>query len=255
MERLNEYFYFKSSGGNTIQRYIVPQLRVNENQKRKVKIEIITATIYWTIPNIITGVNNVLTFSYNAVNYTINISQGIYDITSLNSFIKKWLTNAGIPSFSGNPLFSISGDQSTQKTIFTFGTTGVTINFSTSTIRAVLGFTVTNSIISTIIGQSIYSDVVANFNTINELVIHCNLCSGLYDDNLNLNRTAKSDILGIIQIDVPVGSQIIYKPYIPLPSYVISDNISDITLYITNELGENIIINDPWSVVIRVYDE
>jgi hypothetical protein len=253
-KRLDELFFFKQSSGSIIDRYI-PAIRINEQNRSRIFVEVISATIFNTIPNISVALNNnTLTFTYLAVPYTITFPDGIYSVTDLNGYIKKWLYNNNIPPVNGVYLFSISGDVSTQRCVIQANVVDLTINFNTSKIRNVLGFVTTNSITSTIVGQSFFGDTVAQFNSINEIVMHSNLVSGMYDDNQLTGLSNRSDVLAVIQIDQSTGSQIIYRPLNPIRANLIVDNINNIRIYLTSETGGILEINDPWSVLLHIYE-
>lgn len=65
-------------------------------------IEVQAATVWNTVPNIITGVNDKFYFSIDdgmiVVNKVITIEQGIYDVVSLNAQFQRELSQIGLPN-------------------------------------------------------------------------------------------------------------------------------------------------------------
>jgi hypothetical protein len=229
-------------------------IRISE--KSRVRIKLVGATIFNTVPNIITNVNDSLNFSYNLTNYSIIFPQGIYDINTFNSYVKSWMMNNGIPLVQGYPLFSFNPSYSLQKVVIVSYVGGWAIDFSTSTTRSILGFNPA-IITSTFAGQTFIANNIAAFNQHNEFVLHTNICSnsGYLDDNENDKTVKKTDILAVININSGVGQQIIYSPINAPILYVGLDNVQYIKLYWTNEKNESIVINDPWSVQIELSNE
>ena len=149
-----------------------------------------TATFWWTILNIVTGVNDTFSFSIltgpNAGTYTISIPQGIYNLTSLANAINIQLLNV-YPSLPASPI-SFNADQSTQRVILIFNIADVQVDFTvahnmrtgTNSLEFPTNLVAQDIIpdpvaypMGSFVNQAVYANQVANFNTINSLLINC----------------------------------------------------------------------------------
>jgi hypothetical protein len=247
---LTQYLYFKQLKGGALERYFGGQsIRINDNQH--VKISVISATIFNTIPNITTS-NNTLIFTYNSTTYTIEVDTGIYDINTLNQFIKTYMTNNNL-LISSQPLFVLLANNSTQKVNILFNGS-VSIDFVNSTIRDILGFN--QIIVNGVANQIISANNTAAFNIVNQLLLHCNIVNSIYTDNI-YNNTEKSNILATIPLNSQIGYQTLFEPLHPVEIYVNADTIQYLNLYWTDEQGRDLssIIVDPWTVLIKIHNE
>jgi hypothetical protein len=182
-------------------------------------LEVQSANIWWVIANISAELGNNKMYIYSEwtdgpappsyPNYVITIADGLYSLDGLSTAISRELVNQGLPS----NLISLSGDGSTQKTIFTFNYDQPTsIDFTQAdTFRIILGFD--SRIVPTFFprpaGYSEYGDDVARFNQISSFLINTNLIS----DGIPLNNTSSGTIADVL-IDVQPGSLINYTPFV-----------------------------------------
>lgn len=179
-------------------------------------------TVWWTVPNIITGVND--TFYVYGDNdqtpavpqlYTIVISQGLYDLSGLNQAIQAELETAGARTTGpgGEPLslVSLTADDSTQKVRLRFNYTNVYVDFApANTFREILGFDAQQYGPYAAAPLSILANQIASFNQINYFLLHSDLVNKGIRFNNRYNQTISQ-----ILIDVAPGSQIVSTPFNP----------------------------------------
>jgi hypothetical protein len=183
-------------------------------------LEVQSATVWWTIPSISAALRNNKLYIYsewlaadgaippNYPNYEITIADGLYGEEGLSAAIGRELIKQGLPS----NLFTLTGDASTQRTIFTFNFDEPTVIDFTKldTFRETLGF---NSRFVPVVpreaGYSEYSDNVARFDQITSFLINTDLIS----DGIPVNNTSSGTIANVL-INVPPGSLINYTPVI-----------------------------------------
>lgn len=173
------------------------------------------SNVWWSMPNILTGVNDKLyidgddTFGVLTI-YTITIPQGLYDLNGLNTTILRQLEQQGAKQ-TPSPLITILGDASTNKIIIRFNYTNVEIDFTqTDTFREILGFD--SQVLGPYVGAptNITADSVAYFNQINYFLVH----SDIVEDGILMNNTY-NQIIGQVLIDVAPGSLIVSTPFNP----------------------------------------
>jgi hypothetical protein len=178
-----------------------------------VNISVEEATIWWSVPNIITGENDKIYMSgpdpLDVVqNYVLTIPQGLYDLAGINEAIARELESAGA-KFDPEPLVSLTPDEATQKVQLRFNYATVSIDFTPlDTPRAILGFDA--AVYTPVPTNPILAPNVAGFNTINYFLIHSDLTNKGIRFNNNYNQT-----IGQVLIDVSPGSQIVSKPFNP----------------------------------------
>jgi hypothetical protein len=216
------------------------------------------STVWWTIPNIITGTNdtmyvtgpdtlNVLT------NYVVVIPQGLYDLNGLNTAILSQLSDQGA-KISPYNLISLSPDSATQKVNIRFNYNTVSISFvQTNTFRDILGF---NNIVygPYALPQTTLAPNTANFNTINYFLIHSDLTSRGLRFNNKYNQS-----ISTVLINVSPGSQIVSTPFNPSTiniNELIGQKRTNIRMWITDDKDRSINMNGEfWScrVVIKYF--
>lgn len=182
-------------------------------QALNVNVEVEDSTVWWTVPNIITGQNDLLFItgpnSSDVITlFPITIPQGLYDLSGLNEAIARELEQAGA-KIDPDPLISLSPDEATQRVEIRFGYAGTSIDFTqTQTPREILGF---DSLVYSITGGNPQlAPNTAAFNTINYFLIHSDLTNKGIRINNNYSQT-----LTRVLIDVPPGSQIVSQPFNP----------------------------------------
>jgi len=171
------------------------------------------STIWWTVSNIKTGVNDkfyVTGPDINGVsqNFVVTVPPGLYNLSAIETTILRELSNQ-----DAKPgLFSISPDDATQKVSLKINEPGTTIDFTQNdTPREILGFT--SSVVPvdpSLTPQELLAPNQAAFNTVNYFVVHSDLVS----KGIRLNDTY-DQALGQVLINVKPGSQIISTPYHP----------------------------------------
>lgn len=184
-----------------------------------VNLSVEESSIWWTVPNIITGQNDKMYITGpdttgSVTSFIITIDQGLYDLSGLNQAIQRELENAGAKiEDAGNPLplINLSPDDATQKVEIRFNYTNVSIDFTpTDTPRDILGF---NSQVYGPFVSAPYNLVapnVAAFNQVNYFLIHSDLTNKGIRFNNEYNQTVAQ-----VLIDVSPGSQITSKPFNP----------------------------------------
>lgn len=178
-----------------------------------VNISVEEATIWWSVPNIITGENDKVYITgpdtLNVVqNYVLTIPQGLYDLAGINEAIAREL-EAGGAKIDPEPLITLSPDEATQKVQLRFNYATVSIDFTQNdTPRDILGFDA--QVYTPVPDNPLLAPNVAAFNTVNYFLIHSDLTNKGIRFNNNYNQT-----IGQVLIDVAPGSQIVSKPFNP----------------------------------------
>lgn len=203
-----------------------------------ITVSVETASIWWTIANIKTGINDTIyihgpTASNPAIDadYEVVIQSGLYDLTQLQQAIERELENQGALS-TDDPLINLTPDEATNRVEIKLNYNTVTVDFTQAqTFKNILGY---NSQIigpSAIVPFTKLADNVAQFNTVNHFLIH----SDLVDNGIRFNKDYNQTIAQVL-IDVPVGSQIVYSPYNP-PKIGVSElrTRSNINFWLTDE--------------------
>ena len=171
-------------------------------------ISIQQASIWNTSYNISADFNNNnFTFTSGAVTHSLTIPAGLYSLGGLSSFLSTQFVNLGLVS----NLISLSGDDSTQRTLLTFLNAGDSVNFTVAnSVRLVLGFN-SRVVVSPSGGYSEYSDNTASFNRVNSYLIRSNIVS----QGIPIN-TIGAGIIASVPITVAPGSEIVYAPTNPI---------------------------------------
>ena len=178
-----------------------------------VNISVEEATIWWSVPNIITGVNDKIYIAGPDINdvvqnYVLTIPQGLYDLAGINEAIAREL-EADNAKIDPEPLLTLSPDEATQKVQLRFNYATVTIDFTPNdTPRDILGFDA--QLYTPVPDNPLLAPNVAGFNTVNYFLIHSDLTNKGIRFNNNYNQT-----IGQVLIDVSPGSQIVSKPFNP----------------------------------------
>ncbi len=207
------------------------------------------AIIWWTSPNVISGVNSEFYLDDNGTTRNVSLPTGLYDLTGLNAALNREIVDAG--GISG--LVTLTADTSTQKIVLTVAAAQQTIDFTQSdTFRDILGFnsqSLTNGATSP---KAWLADNVAKFNVINYYLIHSDIISS----GLRYNNKY-SQILKQVNIDVAPGSQIVSTDF--NPPRIDEDNLigssrTRLAFWLTNDKNE--LVNtggEYWSsrIVIR----
>jgi hypothetical protein len=201
------------------------------------------ATVWWVVPNIITGVNDKVFIQGppGTTSYSITLPQGLYDLNALNSAISTQLENLGATS-SPEPIISLSADSASQRVNIRFPFTTSRIDFTQpQTIRDVVGFP------SQVVGPfanapvTVRGSLTPAFNSVNYFLLHCDLSN----QGLRFN-SQYSQVVSQILIDKVPGSQIISRPQNP-PKIAVPELIgatrSSIRVWLTNDKNERVNTN------------
>ena len=199
----------------------IPKDAINVN----VKVE--ESTIWWVVPNIITGVNDTLYIFGDDDTlpvpvpqlYTVVIPQGLYDLSGLNQAVLSGLETLGArtqdAALDPLPLINFIADDATQKVNLRLNYTNAYVDFNQSNPpRDILGFNALPQIgpdggapINTLAPNN------AAFNTVNYFLIHSDLVNRGVRYNNEYNQT-----IAQVLIDVAPGSQIVSTPFHPAKS-------------------------------------
>jgi len=184
-------------------------------------VEVQQSTVWNSVPNILTGVNDTFEFTVSATppglfdgTYSIVIDQGVYDVERLGNAINRGLIDAGIPATAYS--FTFIGDVATQKVLIQYNNANnepVSINFGiNNSFRDLIGFDSGTYTYPgpTIDGKQLTAQNVAKFNNVEYFLIHSDLVSlGLR------NNSSYSQIISQVPITEDVGHQINYSPFNP----------------------------------------
>ncbi|MGL4759709.1 MAG: hypothetical protein ACRCXZ_10345 [Patescibacteria group bacterium] len=237
--------FVSSDRGNSIDQYFNPPIVLDP--RKKYTMQIVNATMFFTFPNVYNTTttdhqkNNVLTFSVGATNYTITIPEGLYDIQSLNTTLSQELINQNLAS----DLIVILGDAPTQRSIIQLNNANLSINWTTSSLKTILGFNVGTSGPGAS-GLFYYSQNTANFNTLSEILLHCSACSGFRNNTGQVSYD--SDVVSSILIDAGVSQQIIYDPNQSIKVPIIQNILDRVTFFFTDQENRTLTNNEPWTV-------
>ena len=218
-------------------------------------LEVQEASIWWTIPNIITGVNDKMYITGDDVEtttrvFTVTIPQGLYDLPGLSQAINRDLENQGA-KISPSPLISMSPDEPTSKVEIRFNYANVKVDFTQAqTPREILGFNSTllaPGFVSTLLAPN-----VAAFNQVNYFLIH----SDLTNKGIRFNNNY-SQVVSQVLINVAPGSQIVSTPFNPAKIHIpelTGTSRTNLRVWLTDDQGRPVNTNgESWScrIVIR----
>jgi hypothetical protein len=183
----------------------IPQLAKN------ISVSVPNATMWYTSFNISAELGNnkfALDVSGDAV-YTVTITNGLYDLSSLAHAINVSLVNQGLQ----NGIITFVGDSASQRVVINFTVAGLRVDFTiANSCKSVMGF---NSIVAPVSyttgAYSQYGDVTAQFNTIDYFLIHSDIVSG------GIPVSGKStSVISRVLINSAPGTQIIHEPQNPV---------------------------------------
>ena len=178
-----------------------------------VNISVEEATIWWSVPNVITGENDKMYITGPDTldviqNFILTIPQGLYDLAGINEAMARELEASGA-KIDPEPLITLSPDEATQRVQMRFNYATVSIDFTqTDTPRVILGFDA--QVYTPVPTNPILAPSVAAFNRINYFLIHSDMTNKGIRFNNNYNQT-----IGQVLIDVAPGSQIVSRPFNP----------------------------------------
>jgi hypothetical protein len=246
-----------------------------------VTCELAEATVWWTMPNIITyeyrtGVqypnkpdNNNFHISYGTGGslqaWHLRIPQGLYDITQFNAIVHKLLDEEGAPTFTDSQnrdryLVDFIGDGPTQKVILSFNAPNVSIDMTQdNTPNVLLGLE--KEVYSSPLGSytpdnpyQIVAPNTADFNHVDSLFVHSNLVQ----QGIRFNNRYNQSIAKVL-IDVKPGSLIVYRPFNPAKStaqHLAGSSISILEFWLTDQNGQFVdTLGNDWGARVTIrYD-
>ena len=209
------------------------------------------SVIWWVVPNIITGQNNLLrvigprasdglTTTYNIV-----IPQGLYDLSGLNTAVLRELENAGART-SPEPIIALLADEATQKVVVRLNYLASSVVFVAQSFYEILGFNLNQTLSTIAPPENKLAPNVAAFNQVNYFLIH----SDLTTKGIRFNNTYTQTVAQVL-IDSPPGSQIVSKPYNPprIPvNELVGTNRSLLRFWLTDDQNRLVNTNgENWS--------
>lgn len=183
---------------------------------------------FFSIPNVITNVNNNLTYNASGTTKSITFPQGCYDINTIDETLQS--------------LLKVNGDAEKIK----IGIVAAQLKSSlTIATNYSVDFTVPNSI-NTILGfkdkvlnaGTQISDSIVNISKTNTIYVNCDLISSSYVNGIN------QPVIYSFYPSVPPGYKIIVEnnrmdTYLP----VNRSQISGLTVWLTDQNGQNVNFN------------
>ncbi len=182
------------------------------NNKYDYEVALVRSSIWYSYHNISTDFgNNTLRYNNGSVWKTVTFDNGIYSVSDIDTFLKNAMkANGDSGTSSGVDVFyiAITPNYTTLKCDVTISN-NFQLDFTTSTLRELLGFT---SVIATVSQSGANpADITRG---INSLVIACDIVDGSYDNG------ASSSILYSFVPNVSPGSLINTEPvqrvYLPI---------------------------------------
>jgi len=224
-------------------------------------MEVHSASIWYVTPNISEKLgNNRLNISDGVNDYPITIADGLYNFPQLVNAIQITFNSQTLPvppARQFEEMFAFNADNATQRVAISvleaFGT--ITWNVPNS-IRNIFGFTDaandTTPPVAILVAPRVYvGNEQANFNAINQFYISGNLVHTGIPNNSN-----SSNLMSIVYIDRPPGSQINFQPQQPQiidAAELIGGSRTNFTFRLTNERFEPLdTFGEFWSFIIVI---
>lgn len=232
-----------SSDGSIFELNFSPAISI-PTQARNVTVSCEGATIWWTVPNIITGENS--TFYIDAprasddatTSYVVELPSGLYNLSQLESAILNDLENQG-SKVSPEPVLNFIADEATSKVIIRLNYAACSVDFTqVGTPREILGFN------SQVIAGAVLNNLAPNiaaFNTVNSFLLHTDLVSS----GMRLNSSF-SQVVAQVLIDTSPGSQIVYSPFHPVKSsepWLAGSSLNRLRFWLTDHLNRAVNTN------------
>lgn len=227
-----------------------------------VSLQVINSELWYNEPNVITGVNDQLSFTFKTVEYTITFDEGLYLVDDIQLALERKAAAAvaddtifkdgklRIQFGADNPRSRVSLDF----TIDGSNTYGMSCDFSSArSIGKLLGFTGTITALTT--DTHFIGDQNPQFNTFNYYLLQSNIVS----KGMRIGPTFDT-IIAKILVQAKPNSQIMYSPTIPAlidASSLKGSNRRDYTFTLLDD-KKNVINTrgEFWSAQIRIsYDQ
>jgi len=224
-------------------------------------LEVHSASIWYVTPNIsaLKG-NNQLSINDGVNDYLITIADGLYNFPQLVNAIQITFNSQTLPvppAHQFEEMFAFNADNATQRVAISVLQAYGTITWNVvNPIRNVFGFTTpandTTPPVAILVAPRVYvGDTQANFNTINQFYISGNLVHTGIPSNSN-----SSNLMTVVYIDRPPGSQINYQPQQPLiidAAELIGGQRTNFTFRLTNESFEPLdTFGEYWSFIVTI---
>jgi hypothetical protein len=188
-----------------------------------VNVTVEEATVWWVVPNIITGENDTF-YIFGDLQaggqqlFIVQIEQGLYDLTGLNNSLQSGLEAQGARTTDVGsnplPLVSLAPDDATQKVLLRFNYPNVYVDFQPNNTPAeILGFNQEQYGPYPTAPLNIPAPNVAAFNQVNYFLIG----SDLVQKGIRFNNRYNQVITQVL-INVAPGSQIVSTPFNPAKS-------------------------------------
>lgn len=248
-------FIFSSRGSDEVQPLndIGSSFRVTrrdpikiEEDCEKITLEVNMASIWNSSPNIsdVNG-NNHFVIEYNGEKQDIVIVNGLYGVSELNGYLQQKIKELGFPE----DLLILTGDSSTQKTIISFKYDNTIIYWDANSCWEIIGFE-QGTTTTADADNSVYGDLVAEFNRISSYYITSNLVTdGIPVNNLN------PGIIATIPITEKPGSLMTFEPINPVSCSAtkLKQGMQTIEFTLYDQLLRPVIMPEIWlfSVVIK----
>ena len=224
-------------------------------------MEVHSASIWYVTPNISQAKgNNKLSINDGVNDYLITIADGLYNFPQLVNAIQITFNSQTLPvppAHQFEEMFAFNADNATQRVAISVLQAYGTITWNVADpIRDVFGFTTpandTTPPVAILVAPRVYvGDTQANFNTINQFYISGNLVHTGIPSNSN-----SSNLMSVVYIDRPPGSQINYQPQQPLiidAAELIGGQRTNFTFRLTNERFEPLdTFGEYWSFIITI---
>jgi hypothetical protein len=243
-----------TSNGSSFDVYFPDPIRIPYGAKN-VELRVLNATVWWTVPNVIAGVNDAFDgfFSTPAIHVSGQIPEGLYDLSALEAACRTLMIQQGVPQAYATDNFSLTPDQSTSKTIITLpGDVTDQVNVGVpNSVFTLCGFPLLSLPAVPVVTVS---PEKATFNQISYFLIH----STLTQRGIQFNGRSEQ-IIAKVLIDVAPGSEISYAPQNPAVASaeeLAGSMISQARFWITDQNGLPInTFGESWSVGVEIsYD-
>lgn len=223
------------------------------------RVKVIQACIPFSFTEI-NATNNVLSYTFNSLPFSLTIPVGSYNITSLLLYLSTYLntTHTVVLSFSFNSStnlatlgFSATGN--TGSKVFSFGTSGGNL-----LVMKQLGFvdtTATFSFISSVLVDATSTQSV-NVSPSKNLYIRSNNLQQTNSQEAIIGKCRPSNILAVVPILVPFGNYITFYNTETFGVELNNETIDGIEVFLSDATGENILtgLSLNWSIAL-VIDE
>ena len=213
--------------GNSVTMYLSTPIILDKSKDWQLRV--LQANIVFCEANI-TTLNNQFTYKYNNITYTKTIPTGLYGIDEINNTIARMTTGQ-----NGDQLFDFVANPSTSTIIIYYLTPQTFIDCATpNNIMSILGFNASTGLIGGFAGNtgSIESaDEQAHLNTLQQILVKCNITNGSY---LNSRQT---NIICGIPINVAPYSQLQKEFIHPVRNPIYVNRIDNIQITLLNQDG------------------